>query len=146
MVQPAASAGPALRVIMAERKVPGRDRAHHAHGFAQDQDAAIGEVLGNGLAVDSLALFGKPLDEACGIGDLATRLGQRLALLEGHELRQVLLVSSISSNQRRSTDARSFAVFAFQAGNATAAASMALRVSPCPCGEWFRVPRRWPDS
>jgi hypothetical protein len=43
------------------------------------------------VAVDALAFLGEPLDEAGAVGDLAARLGERLALLGGHQLRQVLL-------------------------------------------------------
>jgi hypothetical protein len=49
-------------------------------------------MRGDGVAVDALALLGEPLDEGGCIGDLAAALGQGLALLGGHQLRQILLV------------------------------------------------------
>ena len=92
MVQPAASAGPALRVIIADGKVPRRDGGDHADRLAQHQDALVGLVAGDHVAVEALAFLGEPLDERGGIGDLALRFGERLALLGGHEGGEVLLV------------------------------------------------------
>ncbi len=47
---------------------------------------------GNGVAVDALGFLGEPLDERGGVGDLALGLGQRLALLQGHQAAQIVLV------------------------------------------------------
>ena len=47
-------------------------------------------VRRDGLAVDALAFLGEPLDEAGAVGDLALGLGERLALLGGHDARQVV--------------------------------------------------------
>ena len=49
-------------------------------------------MTGNDIAVQPLAFFGEPLDEGGGVGDFALRFGQRLALLGGHEGREILLV------------------------------------------------------
>jgi hypothetical protein len=49
-------------------------------------------VTRDGVAVNALALLREPLDEGGGIGDLAARFRQRLALLRRHQLRQVFLV------------------------------------------------------
>ncbi|MCY1362541.1 hypothetical protein D9M69_492650 [compost metagenome] len=49
-------------------------------------------MAGNGVAIDALAFLGEPLDEGGGIDDLALGLGQRLALLGGHQAGQVVLV------------------------------------------------------
>jgi len=49
-------------------------------------------VAGNGVAVDALGFLGKPLDEGRGVGDFALGLGQRLALLQGHQATQVVLI------------------------------------------------------
>jgi len=46
----------------------------------------------NDLAIEALRLLPKPLEEACGIGDLGPRFGERLALLGGHQARQIFLV------------------------------------------------------
>jgi hypothetical protein len=47
---------------------------------------------GDRIAVDALALLGEPLDKGGGIGDLAARLGQRFALLGGHQTGEIFLV------------------------------------------------------
>ena len=47
-------------------------------------------MVEDGLAVDALGLLGEEFDEAGGIVDLAEGLGQRLALLAGHDQRQVV--------------------------------------------------------
>ena len=58
-----------------------------------DHDVALVGVGGrDGFAVDPLALFGEPLEKARAIGDLTTRLGQRLALLCRHDPRQIVAV------------------------------------------------------
>ena len=46
----------------------------------------------NHVTVDALGFLGEPLDEGGGVGDLALGLGQRLALLQGHQATQVVLV------------------------------------------------------
>ena len=84
-VQPAASPGPALRVIMAVGKFHGVIAATTPTGsFITMMRRPFG-VLRDGVAVDALALLGEPLDEARGVGDLALALGERLALLGGHD-------------------------------------------------------------
>ena len=90
MVQPAARAGPALRVIMAMREVPGRDRGAHAHGLLQHQDPARGHGLRDDVAIDPLGFLREPLEERGAVGDLALGLGQRLALLAGHQEGEVV--------------------------------------------------------
>jgi hypothetical protein len=44
------------------------------------------------VAIYTLALFAEPFDEGGGIGDLAARLSHGLALLGGHQGREILLV------------------------------------------------------
>jgi hypothetical protein len=63
-----------------------------ADRLLQHDDALVGAVRRDGVAVDALALLGEPFDERGGIGDLAAALGQGLALLGGHQLREILLV------------------------------------------------------
>ena len=46
----------------------------------------------DGIAIGALALLGKPFDEARSITNLAPRLGQGLALLEGHEPGQIFRI------------------------------------------------------
>ena len=73
-----------------DREVPRRDRRAHADRLLDDEVALV--VVGgrDGLAVDALGLLGEPLDEAGAVADLALGLGQRLALLGGHDARQVV--------------------------------------------------------
>jgi hypothetical protein len=78
-----------LRVIIVG-KVPRRDRGADPDRLADDGDALVGLVAGNGLAVDPLGLFGEPLDEGGAVQDLAPGLGQRLALLGGQDGGQVI--------------------------------------------------------
>ena len=91
-VQPAASAGPALRVIMAFGKFHGVMAATTPTGCLMTTMRGVGQWRGNGLAIDALGLLGEELDEGRAIGDLAAGFGQGLALLGGHDLGQVLLV------------------------------------------------------
>jgi hypothetical protein len=90
--QPEASAGPALRVIIAFGKFHGVISAGDADRLLDDDDALVGHGEGNGVAVDPLRLLGEPFDERGAVGDLAARLGERLALLGGEDLREILLV------------------------------------------------------
>ncbi len=74
------------------RKVPGRDRGADAHRLLEHHQApAVGDRRDD-VAVDPLALLRIPLDEGGTIGDLAARFGERLALLAGHQDREILLV------------------------------------------------------
>ena len=74
------------------RKIPRRDHRHHAHRLAPDHDAFVGGVTRNDVAVHALGFFAEPLQEAGRIRHFAARFRQRLALLGGHQSRQVLLV------------------------------------------------------
>ena len=49
-------------------------------------------MAGDHLAVNPLGLLREPFDERGGIGDLAARFGERLALLQGHQQSQVFLI------------------------------------------------------
>ena len=49
----------------------------------------------DGVAVDALGLLGEPLDERRAVDHLAARLGQRLALLAGHQPGELLLVRDL---------------------------------------------------
>ncbi|MNC08927.1 hypothetical protein D3C75_565380 [compost metagenome] len=46
----------------------------------------------NHVTVDALGFFGEPLDEGSGVNDFALGFGQWLALLQGHQASQVVLV------------------------------------------------------
>ena len=80
-MQPAASAGAILRVIIAAGKFQGVIAAHTPIGSLHHHDARVVAVRGDRLAVDAARLLGEPVEERRGVGDLAARLGERLALL-----------------------------------------------------------------
>ena len=91
-VQPAAIAGPALRVIIASGKFHGVMQATTPIGSLMTTMRLSGWWRGNRVAVDALGFFAEPLEERRGVGDLAARLGERLALLGRHQPREVVLV------------------------------------------------------
>ena len=90
--QPAASAGPALRVIIALGKFHGVMAATTPTGCLITTMRPLGEGRRNGFAIDAAGLFGEEFDEGGAIGNFAAGLGQRLALLRRHDLGQVFLV------------------------------------------------------
>src|SRR5437667_210640 len=73
-------------------EIPGRNRGNHSDGLAQDQQAFVGLMARNDIAVNTLALFGEPFDEGGGVGDFAFCFREGLALLGGHDPREVVLV------------------------------------------------------
>ena len=90
IVQPAATAGPILRVPIAMREVPRGDQQAHADGLAHDQEPARAVRGHRVLAVDAHGLLGEPAEELRRVGDLAPRLGQRLAHLQRHQQGEVV--------------------------------------------------------
>ncbi len=72
------------------REVPGGDRGGHADGLPEDEDAVLGVLRRDDLAVDALGLAREPLEEARRVLDLALGLVERLALLGGHHRADVL--------------------------------------------------------
>ena len=74
------------------REVPRGDGRGHADRLLDHDDALVRLVAGDGVAIDALGFLGEPLDEGSGIGDFALGFGQRLALLQGHQAAQVVLV------------------------------------------------------
>ena len=73
-----------------DREIPGRDRRDHTDRLADHDIATVIQRRGDYIAIDTLRLLGEPLDERGAIGDLAARLGQRLALLSRHQSRKIL--------------------------------------------------------
>src|SRR6516164_6383039 len=57
------------------REVPRGDRRAHADRLLGHDNALVGGVRRDRVAIDALALLAEPLDEGRGIGDLAARLG-----------------------------------------------------------------------
>ena len=74
-----------------QRKVPRRDAGHHADRFLDDQQALVGLLVRDGIAVRALGFFTEPFEERRGVGHFAFRFGERFPLLGGHQPRQVLL-------------------------------------------------------
>ena len=90
VVQPAARAGPSLRVTIAAGKFHGVMSTARADGLL-DREHVEGPVGRRGdPPVGAHRLLGVPEQEVRGIGDLAARVGQRLAHLERHQHREVL--------------------------------------------------------
>ena len=106
-------------------EVPGGDEGGDAGGLAPELDLGVPEVRGHALDVRAAGLLGVELDEAGGIVDLAARLGERLALLAGHDAGEVLAGGGIRSCQRRRMALRSCGSRVDQAGKAASAASVA---------------------
>ena len=70
-------------------KVPRRHRRAHADRLLDDDDALIGRLRRNHVAIHALAFLGEPFDERCAIANFAARFGQRLALLQRHQHGQI---------------------------------------------------------
>ena len=92
-VQPTASAGATLRVIMAIGKFQGVIAAVTPIGFLQHDDPPPVDVLRDDVAIDALGFLAEPLDEGGAVDHLAPALGQGLALLGGHQHREVFSCS-----------------------------------------------------
>ena len=75
------------------REIPRSDGGDHAHRLLDGCQPAIAAKARDGAAIGALALLGEPLDKAGAIGHLALGLGQRLALLAGHDAGQLVAVS-----------------------------------------------------
>ncbi len=91
MGQPAASAGADLAGDHRRREVPRRDGRAHADRLLHHHQALRSLRRLQYRTVYPLGLFGEPGDERRGVRHFAARFGQRLALLGGHQLRQIFL-------------------------------------------------------
>ena len=74
------------------RKVPGGNGGDDTNRLLEHQYSSAFACAGNDVTIDPLGLFGEPLDEGRTISDLAARLGQWLALFQGQQLCQGLLL------------------------------------------------------
>ena len=91
-VQPSRQRRTGLARDHRQREVPRRDARDDADRLLDDDDALVGLVAGNRVAVDALGLLGEPLEKRRRVDDFTLGLGERFALLDGHEPRQVFLV------------------------------------------------------
>ena len=64
-------------------KIPRRDGGDDTNRFARDDDARIGFMRGDGIAINTFRFLGIPFDEIGAVDDFATGFGQRLALFGG---------------------------------------------------------------
>ncbi|GAB5463994.1 MAG: hypothetical protein HoeaKO_40850 [Hoeflea alexandrii] len=79
-----------MRAIIALGKFHGVIEAHHTDRLFEHDDALVGLVARNDVAIDPLGFFREPLDEACAIEDFALGLGQRLAHFRCQDRAQVV--------------------------------------------------------
>src|SRR6266704_1027005 len=74
------------------REIPRRDGGADADRFLDDDEALVGLLRRNDVAIYAAPLLGEPVDESGGVADFAARFGERLALFAGHQHGQVVLV------------------------------------------------------
>ena len=90
IVQPAAIAGPILRVPIASGKFHGVMNTHGPTGCCIVSTRPGARLVDREAAVDAHRLLGVPAEEVGGVGDLGLGLGDRLAHLERHQQREVV--------------------------------------------------------
>ena len=73
------------------REVPRRDEHARTDGLAHREDAAFAGGVGHVAAVDADGLLGEPAKELGGVGDLGLGLGERLAHLQRHQQRELVI-------------------------------------------------------
>src|SRR5262249_23448006 len=92
-VQPAASAGPILRVAMAAGKVHGGPSTATPAGLGLPHHARAGGGGARALADGAHRLLRVPAEELGGISNFAARIRERLAVLDGDQLGEPLGVA-----------------------------------------------------
>ena len=108
-----------------EREVPRRDQEARADRMLRHDHAAGALGVRAVAALDARGLLAEPAQELAAVRDLAARLGERLAHLDRHEQREVLL-ALLQQVERAAQDLGALAGgVAAHAGNASAAASIA---------------------
>ena len=133
IVQPAASAGADLRVVIAAGKFHGVIPAVTPTGCFEHEDAPIGQRRRDRVAVDALGLLAEPLVERGRVRDLGARLGERLALLGHQQTREIVLVLEHQVGQPPQHTRTLLRGAAAPGGQRAArAASIARRVSAAP--------------
>ena len=74
------------------REVPRRDRPHHSDRLLEHQNTLVTLGGRNGIAIHALTFFREPAQEAGRVLDFTGGFGEGLALLQRHDLRQIILV------------------------------------------------------
>ena len=74
------------------REVPRGNSSGHADRLFDHDQTFVRLVARDHVAVNTLGFFGEPLDKRSGIDDFALGFGQWLALLQGHQAAEVVLV------------------------------------------------------
>ena len=90
IVQPAATAGPILRVAIAAGKFQGVIRYDGPDRLLHHEQPPLAVRRDLEAAVDAHRLLREPAEELRRVGDLGLRLGDRLAHLERHQQREVV--------------------------------------------------------
>ena len=91
-----------------EREVPRRDEEARTDRMLRHDHAAGALGVRPVAALDARGLLAEPADELAAVGDLAARLGERLAHLDRHEQREVLL-ALLQQIERAAEDLRALA-------------------------------------
>ena len=73
-----------------DREIPGRDGTKHADRLLEGQETLVRDRAFHDIATDPPRFLGEPVDKGGAIGDLAARLGDRLAHLGGQDDGQIL--------------------------------------------------------
>src|SRR5216684_168989 len=73
-------------------KIPRRDARDDSDGLFDDHNPLVGLMLRNGVAIYAFGLFAEPFKEGSRISDFAFRFGEGLALFQGHQPGQIVLV------------------------------------------------------
>ena len=105
-VQPAASAGRDLARCHRRREIPRRDQHGDADRLVLDEDAVGAARRDADIAVDADRLFGIPAEELGGIGHLAPRVRERLAVFQRDQPCEAVEPRLISSKALRRISAR----------------------------------------
>ena len=75
-----------------DREIPRGNGTKHPDRLFEGQKPLVGDRAFHHIAADAARLFGKPVDEACTIDNLAARLGQWLAHFGGQDDRQIISI------------------------------------------------------
>ena len=135
-MQPAASAGPSLRVAIAAGKFQGVISSAMPIGACATSIRLVPPGATRVVAARAHGLLGEPAQELGGVGDLAAGLGQRLAHLAHDQVRELLALRDHPLERRAAGSPRARAVRARPSRRPrSAAASTAAIPSSGPAGD-----------